>query len=205
MLTLCIVEDDSITSEAISNILNNLPNYTLAGIYSNAEDYINDFLFVKPDITLMDITLPGITGIQATAKIKQTYPFAKIIMLTNHEENEELFNALKAGADGYVLKKESFEKLPDALDTLKEGGAALTPLIAKKIMDYFNKMEHHSEINTLTDKEKIVLKLIADGLLYKEIADAMNLSLDSIKKYASSIYQKLHVRTRSEAIKKYLG
>lgn len=202
MYKLCVVEDNPVTAEAISEIINSTNGYELAGIYYKAEDYIEDFSFVRPDITLMDIDLPGISGIEAVVKIKKLYPAAKIIMLTNHDSKEKLFEALKAGADGYLLKKDTMEKLSIVLKELEEGSVAITPAIGKKIVEYFSKT--NIAVKDLTEKEKNVLTYIVDGLLYKEIADKMNLSIDSIKKYVSSIYAKLHVRSRSEAIKKYL-
>ena len=204
MLKICIVEDDAITAAAISEIINDTPGYELAGAYNTAENYINDFVLVKPDITLMDIDLPGISGIEATAKIKSLYAVVKIIMLTNHDEKEELFSALKAGADGYLFKKDAIEKLSDTLISIQEGGTAITPAIAKKMLDYFQTSPPQATLKDLTEKERSFLKYIVDGLMYKEIASNMNLSINSIKKYAGSVYFKLHVRTRSEAIKKYL-
>lgn len=205
MFKICIVEDNPITSAAISETINSTAGYELAGIYSNAEDYIDDFVFIKPDITLMDIDLPGISGIEAISKIKCSYPVTKIIILTNHDEKESLFNALKAGADGYLLKKDSLEKLANALRDIENGGAVISPPIAKKIIAYFKAPAQDDSLKDLSGKELSILKYIVDGLLYKEIAANMNLSIDSIKKYASSIYAKMHVHTRSEAIKKYLS
>jgi DNA-binding NarL/FixJ family response regulator len=201
---ICIVEDDPITAEAICTIINTMTAYELAGVYTNAEDYMDDFTFIKPDITLMDIDLPGISGIEAIEKIKSGC-VTQIIILTNHEEKEELFSALKAGADGYLLKKDSVEILPNLLRDIEQGGAAITPSVAKKILNYFKPTPKDKTIETLNEKEMKILKSLVDGLLYKEIASDMNLSIDSIKKYASNIYAKLHVRTRSEAIKKYLS
>ena len=201
MYKICVVEDNPITAEAISEIINTVRGYEPAGIYPNAEDYIADFAFSKPDITLMDIDLPGMSGIEAVVKIKSAHPDTKIIMLTNHDSKVELFDALKAGADGYLLKKDSLENLSGVLKDIEEGGVAITPVIAKKIVAHFST----NTFNDLTEKEKSVLEYIVDGLLYKEIADKMNLSINSIKKYATSIYSKLHVTTRSEAIKKYLS
>jgi len=205
MIKVCIVEDNHITSDAITEIISSLQDYQLVGTYFNAEDYINNFFFVKPEITLMDIDLPGMSGIEAVAKIKNSYPATKIIMLTNHDEKEILFNALRAGADGYLLKKDAMEKLADTLQSISEGGAAITPKIAKKMLDYFSPVTQQESMKDLSEKERSILKYIVDGLLYKEIADQMNLSINSIKKYAGSIYEKLHVRTRSEAITKFLS
>jgi DNA-binding NarL/FixJ family response regulator len=205
MISICIVEDNPITAEAISTIIGNVAGYEVLSIYTNAETYIDDFMYILPDITFMDIDLPGMSGIAAAAKIKSKYPTVKIIMLTNQDDKEDLFSALKAGADGYLLKKYAIEKLATVLADIENGGAAITPAMAKKMIAYFKTNSQDATLKELSEKEKSILMYIVDGLLYKEIADKMNLSIDSIKKYASSVYTKLHVRSRSEAIKKYLS
>lgn len=205
MFKICIVEDNLQTLSAIKAIIEDLNKYEIAATFNNAEACIEEFYSIKPDITLMDIDLPGMSGIEAVAKIKSYYPRTKVIMLTNHNENEQLFDALKAGADGYLLKKNSFEKLAEALQEIQDGGAPMSTEIAKKVIAHFNNDAAKITLNKLTEKEKVVLKMLADGFLYKEIADKVNITIDGIKKHTHNIYEKLQVRTRSEAIKLYLS
>lgn len=205
MITICIVDDQPILLQTLQNIVNNAQDMACVGSFSNAEDFIASFDELQPDITLMDLDLPGISGIEAILTIKSRVPAAKFLVLTIFNNDEKVFDAIKAGAGGYLLKKYSYDFLIENIVELNAGGAPLSPEIAKKMINYFQRANTHSSCDNLTDKEKRVLELIVDGFLYKEIAAQLSVTIDTIKKHASSIYEKLHVRTRSEAIKKYLS
>jgi DNA-binding NarL/FixJ family response regulator len=206
MTTICIVDDQHLILDALKVIFEESGNLTLIGSFNSAEAFIENYEILKPDITIMDLDLPMMSGIDAIITIKVTYPEAKFLILSNYDDDERLFNSLKAGAVGYLLKKESLENLPEAIALIHQGGAPMTPEIARKVIAYFHKYNENSlgKFQQLTEKEKLVLELLSDGLLYKEIADKMSVGIDAVKKHAQHIYEKLQVHTRSEAIKKYL-
>ena len=205
MITVCIVDDQKILSQTLQAIINDATDIACIGIFANAESFIEAYEELRPDITLMDIDLPGISGIEAICNIKFGYPKAKFMVLTIFNDDEKVFKALKAGAGGYLLKKYSYDHLLENIRQLYFGGAPMSPEIAKKLINYFQRDSEKVQLNKLTEKEKKVLELIVDGYLYKEIASILGVTIDSIKKHAHNIYEKLHVRTRSEAIRKYLS
>ena len=207
-IKIAFVEDNNLFYQSLKLLLLESEEFDIVGMFSNAESLIKDFPYILPEIVLMDINLPGISGVEAVSVIKKDYPETKLIILTVLEDDDNVFNSLKAGADGYLLKKDSLEKITEKILLIKEGGAPITSSIAKKIIDYFkseNDRNNALEINTLTPRESEVLNHISNGLLNKEIADKLFLSIDAIKKIAQSIYEKLQVRNRSEAIRKYLN
>lgn len=207
-IKIAFVEDNNLFYQSLKLLLLESEEFDIVGMFSNAESLIKDFPYILPEIVLMDINLPGMSGVEAVSVIKKDYPETKLIILTVLEDDDNVFNSLKAGADGYLLKKDSLEKITEKILLIKEGGAPITSSIAKKIIDYFkseNDRNNYLEINTLTPRELEVLNHISNGLLNKEIADKLFLSIDAIKKIAQSIYEKLQVRNRSEAIKKYLN
>ena len=206
--SIAFIEDNQIFYQALKLLLLESKNFDLVGMFSNAESFIKDYPFIKPEIVLMDINLPGISGIEAVERMKSEFPEIKIIMLTVHDDDENIFNSLKAGADGYLLKKNALESLEESILLIKDGGSPITPIIANKIINFFKTKETETindELSNLTSREINVLNYIAEGFLNKEIADKLFLSVDSIKKITQSIYEKLQVRNRSEAIKKYLN
>ena len=206
--SIAFIEDNQIFYQALKLLLLESKHFDLVGMFSNAESFIKDYPFIKPEIVLMDINLPGISGIEAVERMKTEFPEIKIIMLTVHDDDENIFNSLKAGADGYLLKKNALESLEESILLIKDGGSPITPIIANKIINFFKTKETETindELSNLTLREINVLNYIAEGFLNKEIADKLFLSVDSIKKITQSIYEKLQVRNRSEAIKKYLN
>src|SRR5579871_1029216 len=205
MITICIVDDQKIMLETLMAIASDSDDISCIGTFSNAESFISQYENLKPDVTLMDIDLPGMSGIDAIYTIKSNFPKAKFLVLTIFNDDEKVFKALKAGAGGYLLKKHSFDYLIEEINELHHGGAPMSPEIAKKVISYFQNDEGKNDFSKLTEKEKIVLHMIVDGFLYKEIASKLNVTIDAIKKHAHNIYEKLQVRTRSEAIKKYLS
>lgn len=203
MITICIVDDQSILRQTLEDIVSASANLSSIGTFGDAESFLKEYDDLQPDITLMDIDLPGISGIEAIQLTKLKDAKAKFLVLTVFNNDDKVFNAIKSGAGGYLLKKHSFDYLVDNIMELHNGGAPMSPEIAKRVITYFQKGDN-SLIESLTDREKTVLNLIVEGFLYKEIAHQLSVTLDTIKKHASNIYEKMHVRTRSEAIKKYL-
>ncbi len=206
-ISIAFIEDNQVFYQALKLLLLESKSFDLVGMFSNAESFIKDYPFIKPEIVLMDINLPGISGIEAVEKMKKDYPETKIIILTVHDDDENIFNSLKAGADGYLLKKNALESLEESILLIKEGGSPITPIIANKIINFFKSKDSEScknQLDNLNSREINVLNYISEGLLNKEIADKLFLSIDTIKKITQNIYEKLQVRNRSEAIKKYL-
>lgn len=203
MITVCIVDDQRIMLETLETLISDSEDIKCIGCFPNAESFIEEYENLLPDITLMDIDLPGLSGIDAILVVKSNYPSAKFMVLTVFNDEEKIFKALKVGAGGYLLKKNSFEFLLDQIKELHNGGAPMSPEIARKVINYFQK--NGNKFAKLSEKEKAVLEMIVDGFLYKEIAATLGVTLDTIKKHAHNIYEKLQVRTRSEAIKKYLS
>lgn len=204
MITICIVDDQPILRQTLEEIVNNSPELSCIGVFPDAESFISGYESLKPDVTLMDIDLPGMSGIEAIQVIKLKNAAAKFLVLTIFNNDDKVFNAIKSGAGGYLLKKHSFDYLLENIIELNAGGAPMSPEIARRVINYFQRIPSTSEIDNLTEREKMVLELIVDGFLYKEIANKLSVSMDTVKKHASNIYEKMHVRTRSEAIKKYL-
>jgi len=207
LIKIAFIEDNNLFYQALKLLLFESKEFDIVGMFSNAESLIKDFPYINPEIVLIDINLPGISGVEAVSILKRDYPETKLIILTVLEDDDHIFNSLKAGADGYLLKKDSLEKLAENIMVIQDDGAPITPSIAKKIIQYFrteNAGTIETEISTLSPRELEILNHISNGLLNKEIADRLFLSIDAIKKIVQSIYEKLHVRNRGEAIKKFL-
>jgi len=210
MIRTVFVEDNVVFHKGLKIVLQSSVEIDLVGMYSTAESLINDFEFVKPDVVIMDIDLPGMSGIEAISILKKTKGNTKFLVLTVHE-NENLIMALKSGADGYLVKKNSFNSIECEVIKLHKGGFPLTLDVLDELKNYFqnsktnNNTKNNAVFDLLTEKERYVLELISEGFLNKEIADKINLSIDSVKKITQHIYEKLEVRNRSEVVNKYLS
>ncbi|WMW77390.1 response regulator transcription factor [Flavobacterium sp. 20NA77.7] len=209
MIKVVFVEDNMVFHKGLKLVLQNSKEIDLVGMYSTAESLINDFEFVAPDVVVMDIDLPGMNGIEAISLLKKNHKATKFLVLTVHE-NENLIQALKSGADGYLVKKNSFDSIEEEIITLSKGGFPITPDILDELKNYFQNngskdTKNNPVFDLLTEKERHVLELVSEGFLNKEIANKINLSIDSVKKITQHIYEKLEVRNRSEAVNKYLS
>lgn len=209
MIKVVFVEDNMVFHKGLKLILQNSKEIDLVGMYSTAESLINDFDFVSPDVVVMDIDLPGMNGIEAISLLKKNHKGTKFLVLTVHE-NENLIQALKSGADGYLVKKNSFDSIEEEIIMLYQGGFPITPNILDELKNYFQNNndkegKNNPVFDLLTEKERHVLELVSEGFLNKEIANKINLSIDSVKKITQHIYEKLDVRNRSEAVNKYLS
>ncbi len=208
-ISVAIVEDNDDIRQALEQIITMADGYTLAGSCINGEEAINKIPDLKPDVVLMDINLGGINGIECVKILKELYPEILFMMCTVYEEDEKIFEALSAGANGYILKKTTPDKLLQAITELQEGGAPMSSQIANKVVAAF-KNKPAASVNTeslevLSKREKEILEALSKGLLYKEIADQLYISPQTVRKHVYHIYEKLHVSNRVEAVNKFFG
>ncbi len=205
MIHVAIVEDDAEIREALSGFLNQQEEMCCHCASGSVENFLRHFdKDYVPDIILMDIGLPGMSGISGIKIIKERNPEIDILMLTVHNEPHKIFQSLCAGATGYLLKTTPFPEIKKAIIEIKAGGAPMTPQIARRVIDYFKQENSASEESPLTDKEKeIVMNLVA-GLSYKMIAEEQCVSIETIRTHIKHIYSKLHVHCKADVIRKSL-
>lgn len=206
LIQVVIVEDSARIRESLSALINDSPGYAVQAVYPNAEIALAKIPSNPPDVVLMDIGLPRMSGIECVRALKSVLPALPILMLTVYDEGPFLFNSLKAGANGYLLKRTTAEKLLEAIQEVRLGGIPLTRQMAGKVATYFQELGTITkEISTLTRREHETLALLSEGFFYKEIADKLSLSIDTVREYIRNIYTKLHVNSRTEAVVKYLN
>jgi DNA-binding NarL/FixJ family response regulator len=206
VLSISIVEDDSEIRAHLADLIGKANGFSLVSDHPAAAEAIPIILREEPDVVLMDLNLPGMSGIECTRLLKQKLPAVQILVLTIYEDTETIFESLKAGASGYLLKRTPGPRLLEAIWEMHEGGSPMSSHIARKVVQYFSENQQRTpEIGQLTPRERAVLELLSRGQLYKEIADSLNMSLDTVRKHLQSTYHKLHVHTRTEAVVKYLG
>lgn len=205
-ITVSIVEDLKEVRESLEDLVQASGNFLLVSSDTNAEAALENIPRRQPQIVIMDINLPGISGIDCIRKIKAGCPDTQFMMYTIFEDDDKVFEALEAGANGYLLKKTPKEKIMDALLELHEGGSPMSTQIARKVIRSLQqKNQLNEESNLLTPKEKEVLELLAKGFLYKEISEKLNISLNTVKQHIHKTYLKLHVCNRTEAVIKVYG
>jgi DNA-binding NarL/FixJ family response regulator len=199
-----IVEDDRRLSHQLGEILNRAPGATCVGSYYSAEEALERIQEDRPDVVLMDINLPGMSGIECVTHLRKKLPDAHVIMLTVYEDSDRIFKALQAGADGYLVKSSPTETLLEAIDDVYAGGSPMSSHIARKVVRQFREPASEStDSDKLAPREREVLNLLACGFLYKEIADKMDIGIETVKTYVKNICKKLHVRNRIEAVAKF--
>ena len=205
-ITVSIVEDIAEVRESIERLIQGSDEFVLTSSYINAESAIKDIPKRQPQIVIMDINLPGISGIECIRKIKEDCPTTQFMMYTIFEDDEKVFDALATGAHGYLLKKTPREKILAALKELHEGGAPMSTHIARKVIQSFEDSRKNVQYNPLlTNKERELLELLSKGFLYKEIADKLHITINTVKQHIHNIYEKLHVKNRTEAVNKLYG
>jgi DNA-binding NarL/FixJ family response regulator len=205
-ITISIVEDNRGTIKHLEELLNGDPKLRCLGGYPTGEAAILGVPVEKPDVLLVDINLPGMSGIECVQKLKEKIPSLQILMLTAYEESDLIFNSLRAGASGYLLKKAVATELIPAIEQLRAGGAPMSIQIARKVVDHFHKIRQPaSDMEKLTQREQEILALLANGSLYKEISDQLSIALNTVKVHVQHIYEKLHVQSRMQAVKKFQG
>ncbi len=203
MTSIAIVEDVPGLAVNLRRIVESLPGFTCAGVWGSGEEALLKAPAFEPDVVLMDINLPGISGIEATAMLKRQMPEIRVIMVTVYRDHDKIFEALKAGACGYLLKRFTPAEIRGALVEIRDGGAPMTPEIARRVVEAFHGSRPTEGDEALTKREAQILDLLAQGLANKEIAARLNLSAETVHVHLRRIYDKLHVRSRTEALVKY--
>ena len=205
MITIAIIEDDKITRETLKSIIETTEGFECAGMFADAETGLECLSRNPADIVLMDIHLPVMDGIECVRQLKSVHPEMQFIMCTIFQDDDSVFNALKAGATGYLLKNDDPGKIVDAIRELHAGGSPMTPQIARRVLESFKRPSVNDNIHLLTNRETEMLGLLVKGFRYKEIADKLFISTATVRTHIYNIYQKLHVQSRTDAINKVFG
>jgi len=205
LIKTCIVEDLKEIREGMISLLEADGRFEVLASFNDAETAARELPAWQPGIVIMDINLPGMNGIECIRKVKNQCPKTQFIMFTIYEDDEKVFEALMAGASGYLLKKTALEKICDSLVELSEGGSPMSTQIARKVINRLRSSQSTGEFETLSARENEVLQFLAKGLLYKEIADKLSISPSTVRQHIHNIYDKLHVQNRAEAINKVYG
>ena len=198
-LRIAIFDDNKNIRDSIRLLLNTVPDFEVVGIFSHGLDCLKDVKDCRPDLVLMDIEMPGITGIEAVKVLRKEMPHIEILMQTVFEDEARIFASLQAGAEGYILKNNSAEKIIQSIREVKGGGASMTPSVALRVMRFFNQTKTNNDYS-LTQKEKEVLTLLSEGNSYKMVASKLNISYSTVNSHIKNIYEKLHVHSLGEAI-----
>jgi DNA-binding NarL/FixJ family response regulator len=204
-IKVCLVEDGKEVREGMISLLTLDDRFEMLSAYSDAESALEMLPAWEADIVIMDINLPGMSGIDCIRKVKKHCPHSQFIMFTIYEDDEKVFEALEAGANGYLLKKTPMSKITDSLIELHEGGAPMSTQIARKVIERMHVGEQRDNKTVLSVRENEILLLLSKGLLYKEISDRLNISTGTVRQHIHRIYEKLHVQNRTEAINKAFG
>jgi DNA-binding NarL/FixJ family response regulator len=204
-ITISLVEDNHQLRGTLARLLDCAEGFRCVSQYANAEDALAGLPKDKPDVVLMDINLPGMNGVECVRQLKQIAPEIAAVMLTAYEDTENIFNALAAGATGYLLKRAPRAELLDAIREVRRGGSPMTTHIARKVVQSFQKTSPAEQTGeALSTREQEVLDHLSQGFLYKEIAEKMGIGYETVHTYIRRIYEKLQVRTRTEAVAKFL-
>lgn len=201
-----IVEDDSGLRDQLQRILKSAPGLCCVGTFGSAEKALAGMVAAQPDVILMDINLPGMSGIECVARLRKDLPATHVIMLTVYEDSDRIFQALQAGADGYLVKSSPTAVLLRAIEDVHQGGAPMSSHIARKVVQQFRQPgpgPAKDETEGLAPREREVLNLLASGFVYKEIGDQLGIGTETVKTYVKNICKKLHVRNRLEAVARF--
>ncbi len=205
MINVAIIEDDEEIRTAITEYLNAQPQMSCEFAESSVESFLSKLSEeTLPDVILTDIGLPGMSGITGIKIIKERFPETDILMLTVHNDSEKIFQSLCAGASGYLLKNTPFPQIKEGIETLHNGGAPMSPEIARKVIERFRPQVSASPESGLTDREKEIVGGLVDGLSYKMIGDRMNISIQTVRVHIKNIYKKLQIHSKAEVIGKSL-
>lgn len=202
-INVIIYEDNSFLRDSLSSLISSAEGFALCGAYENCNEVEAQVAVLKPDVALMDIEMAGVNGIEGLKLIRKNFPEVNVLMLTVFEDNERVFEAICAGATGYLLKKTPPLKILDAIRDVVDGGAPMTSSIARKVLQLFPRQPARSEeIDKLTQREQQVLQLLVNGYSYKMIAAELNVTLETVRTYIKRMYEKLRVHSVTEAISK---
>jgi DNA-binding NarL/FixJ family response regulator len=204
-ITVSIVEDDRATRENLTALLHGATTLRCLSTYATGEKALIGIPLEKPDVALVDINLPGMSGIECVAKLRVLLPGLHVLMLTTYKESELIFNSLRAGANGYLLKNMPPDELIQAFEDVQAGGAPMSMQIARKVVQHFQRTPpSDAAVENLSPREYEVLALLAQGRLYKEIADQLGIGYNTVRTHQRRIYEKLHVQSRTEAAMKFV-
>jgi DNA-binding NarL/FixJ family response regulator len=204
-VTVAIVEDNADLRGTLARVINRAPDHQCVGQYGDAESALVGLVKDKPRVVLMDINLPGMNGVECVRKLKQVLPETQVVMLTAYEDTDNIFGSLEAGAAGYLLKRSKSAEILDAIKEVIGGGSPMTAHIARKVVHSFQARGASIDpMANLAEREREVLDLLAQGFMYKEIADKLGIGFETVRTYVRRIYEKLQVRSRTEAVAKVL-
>lgn len=208
-IKVAIVDDNDNIRNNLAEVINESANLKLAGVFEGGQAAIEAIPQLKPDVVIMDIEMPGMDGVECVRRLKAQLPEVNFLMLTVYEDSDRLFESLKAGAGGYLLKRTSLARLVQAIQELHAGGSPMTPQIARRVVHFISSSAKTSkavagELAGLTPGERKFLDELAQGHAYKEIANHLGISLDGVRNYVRNIYKKLHVHSKLELVNKYL-
>jgi DNA-binding NarL/FixJ family response regulator len=206
MIRIGLVEDNNTLRNSLSNLFNNTEGMQCVMSHGNLRNIVSELGRTKPNVVLMDIGLPDISGIEGVRTIKSNFPNVQVLMFTVFEDDEKIFEAIRSGASGYLLKKTSPQHIIEAIHELHRGGAPMTPNIARKVIKSFQSPSFQNlKEYELTPREMEILYSLVDGLSYRKIADKYSISISTVQTHISNVYQKLHVHSKSQAVAKVLG
>jgi DNA-binding NarL/FixJ family response regulator len=206
MISVSIVEDDRRVRESLCILINGADKTRCVSSHSSGEEALAVIPQKKPDVVLMDINLPGMTGIECVRRLKAQMPKLQVLMLTMYEDDEKVFQSLVAGASGYLVKRTSPADVLKAIEEVQSGASPMTGKIARTVVEYFQKLQGAApeQQEYLSPRETEILNLLAKGYRYKEIADSLSIGYETVRSHLKNIYDKLHVHSRTEAVVKYL-
>jgi DNA-binding NarL/FixJ family response regulator len=207
MIKIVIYDDNKTRQESLDTLLSSIDGFKVVGVFPNCSNVENEMILHQPDVVLMDIGMPVVNGLEGVQRIRAIDKDVKIIMQTVFEDEDKIFEALKYGASGYILKKTEPAKIIDAINDVMEGGAPMTPAIASKVISFFaeNRNQTSREDFGLTDKEANILHYLVEGKSYKMIAEKINISYHTVNSHIKKIYTKLHVHSVAEAVNKAIN
>ncbi len=205
MINLSIIEDQREMRESLVECLGRAPGLRCVGAHATGEEGLREIPRENPDVVLMDINLPGMNGIQCVARLKKQLPNLHVLMLTTYDDGDLIFDSLRAGASGYLLKNMPQQELVQAVQQVHAGGAPMSLQIARKVINHFHQARPDAGMEQLTARELEILRLLAKGHLYKEIAEQLAISMSTVRTHISAVYEKLHVHSRTEAAMKLAG
>ena len=208
-IKVAIVEDNDNLRKILAELIDDAKNLKLVGVFADGLAAVEGIPRVQPEVVIMDIELPGLDGVECVRKLKAQLPAVNFLMLTVYGDSDRLFDSIKAGAGGYLLKRTSSARLVQAVEELHAGGSPMTPQLARQVVEFISGLSKssdrsNSELASLSPTQKRTLDELARGYAYKEIADHLGISVDGVRNHIRKIYEKLHVHSRTEAVIKYL-
>ena len=204
-IRVAIVEDDAGVRETLKTIVQKAPMLSFDGAYGSAEEAFEPITSNRPDVALVDINLPGKSGITLVAELKARFPKLQVMMITVYEDGDQIFDSLQAGASGYLLKRSQPQEIVQGIVQLQAGGAPMSAEVARKVVDFFKRRtKTESELKQLSAREMEILRELSKGYRYKEIADRLDIGIETVRTHVHHIYEKLHVESRVEAVMKFV-